>query len=68
MSRSTRQGVAVRPDELGEGGQAQSIFLRGLLLGTLIGAVIAGSAVWERRRTSRSVESSVSRVGKRERT
>lgn len=31
--------------------RSQAIFLRGLSIGALIGAAIAGSAIWERRRT-----------------
>jgi hypothetical protein len=36
-----------KPDEAA---RTQAIFLRGLSLGALIGAAIAGSAIWERRR------------------
>jgi hypothetical protein len=49
-----------RPAETGpaaetsvDAGQPRSIFLRGLSLGALVGAVIAGSAIWERRRLRR---------------
>lgn len=31
----------------------QSVFVRGLSLGVLVGAAIAGSAVWDRRRSRR---------------
>lgn len=41
-------------DDLTPGGHQQhSIFLRGLSLGALIGAAIAGSAIWDRRRARR---------------
>ena len=33
-----------------EAGQPHAVFLRGLSLGALIGAAIAGSAIWDRRR------------------
>lgn len=33
-----------------EAAHAQAIFIRGMSLGALIGAAIAGSAIWERRR------------------
>ena len=38
---------SIEPDDATEW---HSIFLRGLSLGALIGAAIAGSAIWERRR------------------
>ena len=36
--------------EADEGAQSHSVFLRGLSLGALIGAAIAGSAIWDRHR------------------
>lgn len=42
-------------DDLTPGGHQQhSIFLRGLSLGALVGAAIAGSAIWDRRRARRA--------------
>ncbi len=54
MNRITRRGAAEVPaDPVDRDGISPSaaIFLRGLSLGALIGAAIAGSAIWERRRT-----------------
>ena len=36
------------------GHQQHSVFLRGLSLGALIGAAIAGSTIWDRRRARRN--------------
>jgi len=36
-------------------GQPHSVFLRGLTLGALVGAAIAGSAIWDRRRAHRAL-------------
>ena len=42
-------------DDLTMGGHQQhAVFLRGLSLGALVGAAIAGSALWDRRRTQRA--------------
>ena len=35
---------------------SEAIFLRGLSLGALIGAAIAGSAIWERRRARHAAD------------
>jgi hypothetical protein len=52
---SGRAPRATNQDEDAQDGLARSgaIFLRGLSIGALIGAAIAGSAIWERRRTRR---------------
>ena len=34
------------------------VFVRGLVAGAVVGAVIAGSAIWERRQRRRAVEGS----------
>jgi len=36
------------------GHQQHSVFLRGLSLGALVGAAIAGSTIWDRRRARRN--------------
>ena len=42
-------------DDLTMGGHQQhAVFLRGLSLGALVGAAIAGSALWDGRRTHRA--------------
>ena len=51
--RSPRDLLRLARDEPDDD-HAQSIFLRGLSLGALIGAAIAGSAIWERRRIKRA--------------
>ena len=51
MSRRSRLDLLPWPRERpDEAAHTQAIFLRGLSLGALIGAAIAGSAIWERRR------------------
>jgi hypothetical protein len=42
-----------------ESGRAAGTFMRGLTLGALIGAAIAGSAVWQRRERRRHEAASV---------
>ena len=39
--------------EIAPDSASSSTFLRGLVMGALVGAAIAGSTVWERRRSSR---------------
>ena len=41
--------AAVRDILAGDDGRASSTFVRGLTLGALIGAAVAGSAIWGRR-------------------
>jgi hypothetical protein len=55
------RGLLERLEELvserltGQRGEtASSSFLRGLAVGALVGAAIAGSTIWERRRASRA--------------
>jgi hypothetical protein len=51
MSRRSRLEQLSWPwDKPDEAAHTQAIFLRGLSLGALIGAAIAGSAIWERHR------------------
>ena len=53
MSRITRRGTPDVPADSVDheaDSRSEAIFLRGLSLGALIGAAIAGSAIWERRR------------------
>jgi hypothetical protein len=51
VTRRRRSGVLKWPSSAGEDSALpQSVFLRGLSMGALIGAAIAGSALWERRR------------------
>jgi hypothetical protein len=38
----------------GDEGHPRAIFLRGLSIGALVGAAIAGSTIWERRRGRRA--------------
>ncbi len=35
--------------------RAKASFLRGLTLGALVGAIIAGSSIWSRRRRRRAI-------------
>jgi hypothetical protein len=52
--RHARIGVPAGDNEGRDGlPRSASIFLRGLSIGALIGAAIAGSTIWERRRTRR---------------
>ena len=48
--RSIRRMVRLRTAESDQLRESHAVFLRGLTLGALIGAAIAGSAIWERRR------------------
>ena len=51
MSRRSMAALArLRRSDPDDASASHSIFLRGLSLGALIGAAIAGSAIWERRR------------------
>ena len=52
--RHTLHQEPARDDLTVSGHQQHSVFLRGLSLGALIGAAIAGSAVWDRRRARRN--------------
>ena len=51
MSRRSRLDLPSWPwERQDDAAHAQATFLRGLSIGALIGAAIAGSAIWERRR------------------
>ncbi len=54
MSRRRRRGAPNSPlaaaDDATTGPAVSARFLRGLYLGALVGAAIAGSAIWERLR------------------
>lgn len=51
--RHTLHADLARDDLASDGRQQHSVFLRGLSLGALIGAAIAGSTMWDRRRARR---------------
>lgn len=50
ITRLTKAAEAVTGDD-----QRATTFARGLILGALVGAAIAGSTLWQRRRQTRSV-------------
>lgn len=43
--------------------RSRSTFVRGLAIGALVGAAIAGSTIWERRRARRRLRSGLAKVG-----
>jgi hypothetical protein len=48
-------GGAAGADRDGDNAISSSTFLRGLAIGALVGAAIAGSTVWQRRRVRRRI-------------
>jgi hypothetical protein len=40
----------------GEDGRSTASFLRGLTIGAIIGAIVAGSSIWSRRRRGRAAD------------
>jgi hypothetical protein len=52
--RATVDAVAATDLE-GDDGSSSSRFIRGLALGALVGAAIAGSTIWQRRRVRRRI-------------
>jgi hypothetical protein len=54
--RSGLQAARAVLDELNEGGPRVATFARGLALGALVGAALAGTALLERRSRTRAVE------------
>ena len=63
MSAADQPGAALETvrDVLGsdDGGTAGATFMRGLTLGALLGAAIAGSALWRRARATRRTEAQI---------
>jgi hypothetical protein len=70
VSAGDQPGAALETvrDVLGgdEGGTAGATFMRGLTLGALLGAAIAGSALWRRARATRRTDMHISQSDDRD--
>jgi hypothetical protein len=54
LQRGPTQGLKDLADFLAEEQPRMSTFIRGLTIGALVGAAIAGSTIWQRRRRNRA--------------